>query len=71
MINGYCEIGSDEDANSLNIPKVVFNENNYILYMSRQLIPGTKSETYSPPSYFKQVCIYAFNKTELFNYLNF
>ena len=71
IINGCCEIGSNENPSSLNIPKVVFNENNYVLYMSRQLIPGTKSKSYSPPTYFKQVCIYAFNKTELFDYLNF
>jgi 3-deoxy-manno-octulosonate cytidylyltransferase (CMP-KDO synthetase) len=71
IVNGYCEISSNEDPNSLNIPKVVFNENYQMLYMSRHLIPGTKSKQFKPPSYFKQVCIYAFNKKELSDYLNF
>lgn len=71
IINGYCKIGSTEDPKSLNIPKVVFNENNQMIYMSRQLIPGTKLNNPKPPSYFKQVCIYAFNKRELTEYVNF
>ena len=68
VINGYCKINVSEDAKSLNIPKVVFNEKNLMVYMSRQLIPGTKSENFSPPSYYKQVCIYAFNQNELKKY---
>ena len=71
IINGYCKIGDNEDAESLNIPKVVFNENKQMIYMSRQLIPGTKSKQIKPPSYFKQVCIYAFNKKELANFVSF
>ena len=42
VINGYCRISDNEDPTSLNIPKVVFNENSQMIYMSRQLIPGTK-----------------------------
>ena len=39
--------------------------------MSRHLIPGTKSKQIKPPHYFKQVCIYAFNKNELLDFVNF
>lgn len=71
VINGYCEINKSEDANSLNIPKVVFNEQGQMVYISRKLIPGSKSENYHPTSYHKQVCIYAFNQKELKRYSAF
>jgi len=71
VINGYCRISDNEDPTSLNIPKVVFNENSQMIYMSRQLIPGTKSNQYKPLNYFKQVCIYAFSKKELSNFVDF
>jgi 3-deoxy-manno-octulosonate cytidylyltransferase (CMP-KDO synthetase) len=68
IINGYCKINENEDRNSLNIPKVIFSENNQMIYMSRHLIPGSKSKNFKPLNYFKQVCIYAFNKQELTEY---
>ena len=71
VINGYCKINDNENPESLHIPKVVFNENSQMLYMSRHLIPGSKSEKIKPPHYFKQVCIYAFNKNELLDFANF
>tara|TARA_B100000795_G_C22732636_1_gene412045 strand:+ start:471 stop:1223 length:753 start_codon:yes stop_codon:yes gene_type:complete len=71
IIGAYCKISNNEDPTSLNIPKVVFNENNQMVYISRKLIPGTKSKTHKPPHYFKQVCIYAFNKNELNDFIRF
>jgi len=71
VINGYCKIGDNEDPESLNIPKVVFNENQQMVYMSRNLVPGTKTKEFVPPNYYKQVCIYAFNKQELIDYSEF
>ena len=71
VINGYCKIGVNENPKSLNIPKVVFNESNQMLYMSRNLIPGMKSKKIKSPNYYKQVCIYAFNKNELLGFVNF
>jgi len=71
IINGYCKINENEDRNSLNIPKVIFSENNQMIYMSRLLIPGSKSKNFKPSNYFKQVCIYAFNKKELTEYNGF
>jgi len=71
IINGYCKINENEDQNSLHIPKVIFSENNQMIYMSRHLIPGSKSKNFKPSNYFKQVCIYAFNKKELTEYSGF
>ena len=50
---------------SINIPKVIFNENQQMVYMSRHLLPGSKTKEFVPPNYYKQVCIYAFSKKEL------
>lgn len=71
VINGYCKIGDNEDPASVNIPKVIFNENQQMVYMSRNLLPGTKTKDFVPPHYYKQVCIYAFNKQELIDYAEF
>jgi len=71
VINGYCKISDNESPESLNIPKVVFNENNQMVYMSRQLIPGRKSKDIKPPAYYKQVCIYAFSKKELDEFIGY
>ena len=71
VINGYCKIGDSEDPKSVNIPKVIFNENQQMVYMSRNLVPGTKTKEFVPPNYYKQVCIYAFNKQELSDYSEF
>ena len=71
VINGYCKIGDNEEPESVNIPKVVFNENQQMVYMSRNLLPGTKTKDFVPPHYYKQVCIYAFNKQELIDYAEF
>ena len=64
IINGYSLISNIEDPESYNIPKVIFNEENELIYMSRLAIPAIKSGNIKPV-YYKQVCIYAFNKKEL------
>ena len=71
VINGYSKISDNEDPENVNIPKVVFNENQQMIYMSRSLVPGTKTKEFVPPNYYKQVCIYAFNKQELIDYAEF
>ena len=71
VINGYCRISDGEDPENVNIPKVVFNEKKRMIYMSRQLLPGSKVDEYKPKNYYKQVCIYAFNKGELRDYADF
>lgn len=66
VINGMCSLASNENPNNVNIPKVVVNKFNELLYMSRLAIPGIKDlRKGKQPDYKKQVCIYAFNKKEL------
>ncbi|PHQ28288.1 3-deoxy-manno-octulosonate cytidylyltransferase [Leeuwenhoekiella nanhaiensis] len=65
VINGMIDIGSNEDPNNINIPKVLVNRNNELIYMSRLAIPGKKEQTTDLPKYKKQVCIYAFSYNDL------
>jgi 3-deoxy-manno-octulosonate cytidylyltransferase (CMP-KDO synthetase) len=65
VINGYTAIDDNADPDSVNIPKVVFNEDKVLVYMSRKKIPGFKKDKDEPKIYYKQVCIYAFNREEL------
>lgn len=71
VINGYCPIASIEDPHNINIPKVLFNEDKSLVYMSRKALPGFKDKNKAPSKYFKQVCIYAFSSDELRSYAEF
>ena len=71
IINAYCMMTDDEDPESINIPKVITNENNVLIYMSRKALPGYKDINSMPYPYKKQVCIYAFSKSELIMFKNF
>ena len=64
VICGYDKIHSLQNPKSVNLPKVVVNSQQELIYISRSLIPGSK-KTIKNKNYFKQVCIYAFNKKEL------
>jgi len=65
VINGMFPINMEtEDANSVNIPKLVVNRNDDLIYMSRLPVPGFKDAS-KKPTYLKQICIYAFTKQEL------
>ena len=63
VVCAYCELREDENPIRRTIPKVVFNEMEELIYISRSPIPVSKKE--SKIKYFKQVCIYAFTKNEL------
>lgn len=65
IVNGFSWVGDNEDPNSINIPKVVTNECDELIYMSRVALPGFKDEKCAPNRYKKQVCIYAFTREEL------
>lgn len=71
IVNGFCWLSAEEDANNVNIPKVITNEKNQLIYMSRLPIPGFKELKNAPKNYKKQVCIYAFTKEELISFKNF
>ena len=63
VICGYDKVHKFENPLSKNLPKIVINEKNDLVYISRSLIPGEK-KNYNK-EFLKQVCIYAFNQKEL------
>ena len=65
IINGYTVIEKNEDPENLNIPKVIFTKDKRLVYISRKALPGFKDPKNQPLIYYKQVCIYAFNREEL------
>ena len=71
IINGFCWIGPEEDATSVNIPKVITSEAGMMVYMSRVPLPGFKELQNAPARYMKQVCIYGFTREELAAYAGF
>lgn len=66
VCNAMCEIENAEEFTSPNVPKVVFDENLSLMYMSRAPIPANKSFRFEFG--YKQVCIYAFSKPALAAY---
>lgn len=71
VINGFSWISELEDPNNVNIPKVITNENQQLIYMSRVALPGFKDTKNAPDRYKKQVCIYAFTREELSAFRSF
>lgn len=66
VVNGMLYLSGDEKPSNINIPKVLVNKNNDLVYMSRLPIPGIKDLNNTKSlKYLKQVCIYAFNYYEL------
>ena len=71
IINGYTKLEKHEDPDNENIPKVIFTEDKRMVYISRKPLPGFKDLKQTPKVYYKQVCIYAFNREELLTFRNF
>ena len=71
IICAMSKLNSSDDVFNVNIPKVIVNENMDMVYMSRLAIPGFKNEINKPKFYYKQVCIYAFNREQLFSFSDF
>ena len=65
IICGYSYLKKDENVNNKNIPKVILNKREELLYISRSPIPGSKKKLSKKHKYLKQVCIYGFNKNDL------
>lgn len=67
VLNGYCTIKSKKEFESTNTPKVVFDNANRLLYMSRSTVPGNKNRDFICG--FRQVCIYSFPRKKLFTFI--
>lgn len=68
VTNAMCKITSEQEFRSLTVPKVTFSQSGKLLYMSRAGIPQTKAGAFHFG--YKQVCIYAFSKEQLYFFYN-
>ncbi len=66
IINGYTEIKDKKFFFSSSIPKVIFDEKGYLLYMSRGPIPSNKKLEFKKA--WRQVCAYSFPRKVLFDF---
>ena len=66
VINGFTEIKNKKQFYSPSIPKVVFDNNSNLMYMSRSPIPSNKKKQFIKA--WRQVCIYSFSYKSLENY---
>ena len=71
VINSFNRIEEGQDAKNINIPKVITNESNELVYISRALIPGIKDQRKFNRDFKKQVCIYGYNREELTKFVDF
>ncbi len=66
IICGYKKMTKGENPFNTNIPKVIFNNKKELIYISRGILPFSKTKkSLGKIKYFKQVCIYGFNKKDL------
>lgn len=63
IVNGYCEITDEEQFRSRTIPKVVFQKDGTLMYMSRSPIPSDKEGNFIKA--WRQICIYSFSRKAL------
>lgn len=66
VTNAYCRINKKSLYESKNIPKVIFDKKNNLLYMSRSKVPGNKQGKFYKA--FRQVCIYSFPRNKLIEF---
>ena len=65
VICGYSKLNKNENDKNRNIPKVVLNSKNELIYISRSSIPGSKKQGIKISNLLKQVCVYGFSKKDL------
>lgn len=58
IVNAYTKIISEDEYNNVNVPKLVFDKDSNLLFISRAPIPTNKNKTFEKA--YKQVCIYAY-----------
>lgn len=66
IYNGMCKILDKKDFFNYNIPKVITDKENKLLYMSRAPIPASKVKKFFKA--YKQVCIYSFPRDLLIKF---
>ena len=71
IINAFNFIDDNVDPKNINIPKVIVNESNNLIYISRSLIPGFKKKNLRFRKFKKQVCIYGYTPKQLQSFLEF
>ena len=65
VVNSFCYLSKEEDPHNKNIPKLVINQNNDLIYISRAVIPNSKNDSLENINYKKQVCIYSYSRRDL------
>tara|TARA_B100002019_G_C21116057_1_gene520933 strand:- start:1 stop:744 length:744 start_codon:yes stop_codon:yes gene_type:complete len=63
IVSGYCEIKEERMYNDLNVPKVVLDKKNYLLYATRASVPSNKKGKFISSQ--RQICAYSFPKKSL------
>lgn len=63
IISGYCDIYEERMYNDLNVPKVVLDKNQYLLYATRAPVPSNKKGKFLSAQ--RQICAYSFPKEAL------
>ena len=63
IISGYCRISEERMYNDFNVPKVVLDKKNYLMYASRAPIPSNKKAKFITAN--RQICAYSFPKETL------
>ena len=63
IVNCYNKIIKKEDFYSTSVPKVVFNKNKELIYISRAPIPSNKLKKFIYGN--RQVCVYGFSQNAL------
>ena len=66
IVNGFTEIKEKKQFYSPNTPKVVFDNDYNLIYMSRSPIPSNKKKQFIKA--WRQVCIYSFSYKSLKDY---
>mgnify|MGYP001173638978 FL=1 len=66
ILLGYTKIKNRINCNNINIPKVVFDKNENLLYASRSTIPSSKKNKKSPC--WRQVLVYSFPRSKILKF---
>jgi len=70
VINGVARYEVEQGVVESSVPKVVMNEKNELMYISRANIPFIHNKkNFNSAIYYRQVCIYAFNGPQLKSFL--